>query len=101
LATLRAGVAALEGRNQDAVIAYQEAARTWRERGWLPGLAYNQLEAAMLLGADEPLSTIAAKEARDVLTRLAAEPLLARLEEATRATPQPRSTRTKAASPAT
>jgi hypothetical protein len=35
-----------------------------------------------------------------VLTRLGAEPLLVRLDEATRATPQPRSTRTKAASPA-
>ena len=100
LATVRAGVAALEGRNQDAVIAYQDAARVWRERGWLPGLAYNQLEAAMLLGADEPLSRVATREAREVLTRLGAEPLLARLEEATTAAPQPRSTRTKAASPA-
>ena len=98
LSTVRAGVAALEGR-PEAQAAYQEAARIWRERGWLPGLAFNQLEAATLLGTDEPRGQTAAREAREVLTRLDAAPLLERLERATAAPARPRRIRTEAALP--
>ena len=81
-ATVRAGLAALEGRREDAVGGYQEAARRWRDQRWLPGLGFTQFEAALLLGPDEPLGQLAAQEAREVFTRLGATPLLERLETA-------------------
>ncbi len=87
LATVRAGVAGLEGRRQDAVAGYQDVVRVWRERGWLPGLAFAQLEAAMFLGQEDPLGRAAAEDARDVLTRLGAAPLLARLDAAVQTAP--------------
>ena len=87
LATVRAGVAALAGRRPEAVTGYQEAARAWRDKRWLPGLGFTLLETVALLGHEDALARSAVQEAREVFTRLGAAPLLERLEAAASAPP--------------
>ena len=87
LVTLRAGLAALEGRRADAIAGYREALRGWRgarlcvRRGdgrARPGDPPRPDRARDGRGA-RPRSRLA----RETLTRLGATPLLARLDEAT------------------
>jgi tetratricopeptide (TPR) repeat protein len=81
--TMRAGIAALEGRMADAAAGYHDAARRWRELGVDWDLALCDLDAVRFLGeADHRLSREAADEARQIFTRLGAKPFLARLEAA-------------------
>ena len=87
LVTLRAGLAALEGRRADAIAGYREALRGWRGLGCAFDEALAALDLAILLAPTEremPEAPAAIETARETLTRLGATPLLARLEAAAR-----------------
>ena len=91
--TIQAGIAALDGRHADALAAYREAFRGWRELGVPWDQALTAIDALTLLGPDEPELLAAAEDARAILARLGAEPILARLE----ATMEHRASRASAA----
>jgi hypothetical protein len=81
--TLRAGIAALEGRRADAVAGYREALRGWRGLGLAFDEAMAALDLAVLLAPTEGEMAEAAaviEAAREALRRLDARPLLTRLE---------------------
>jgi class 3 adenylate cyclase len=83
--TLRAGIAALEGRRTESVSGYREALRGWRQIGCVFDEAMAALDMARLLVPTEhemaeALAVIAT--ARDTLARLGARPLLGRLDAA-------------------
>ncbi len=82
--TIRAGLAALEGRTSDAIAGYREALRAWRSLRLVWDEALVALDMAILLGPDEPEAAAAAEVARDTLVRLDARPFLARLDQALR-----------------
>jgi len=76
----RAGIAALEGRREDAVAGYREAFEAYRGFGYDFALAQLQLDFIRLLGADAPGAQAAATEAREVFTRVGAAPYLELLD---------------------
>ena len=78
--TLRAGIAALEGRRPEAVTLYREALRAWRDMRlqWEEALA--ALDMAIVLGPTEPGVVAAAAAAREIMERLGAQPFLERLD---------------------
>ena len=80
--TLRAGIAALEGRTADALALYRDALRNWRSvhAGWDEALT--GIDMAMLLDPAEPEVAAAIKSTRETLARLGAKPYLARLDAA-------------------
>ena len=82
LVTLRAGIAALEGRVDDSRIHYRDALTRWRElrQEWLEALTC--LDLVSLLGPDDPDAPAAADRAREVFERLGARPFLERLDAA-------------------
>ncbi len=89
--TVRAGIAALEGHRTDAIAAYREALRGWRQLGLAFDEALATIDLAILLAPSEREMAEAAsliEAARETLTRLGAAPLLARLE-ATKAVAPP------------
>ena len=77
--TAEAGLAALEGRPEQAVDCYQGAIEAWRALDVTLDLALCELDLALLLGPDSPASS-AAKEARDIFTQLGAASYLDRLD---------------------
>ncbi len=90
--TLRAGVAALEGRRVDAVAGYREALRGWRQLGLAFDEAMTSLDIAILLAPTEremAEAPAAIEFARETLTRLDARPLLERLESTSGAAAAP------------
>jgi hypothetical protein len=81
--TLRAGLAALEGRRADAISGYREALRGWHALGCAFDEALAALDLAILLAPGEREMAEASSvvdSARETLTRLGAGPLLARLD---------------------
>ena len=79
-ATLRAGIAALDGRTADAVVAYRDVLGAWRDLGLqfdeaLAVIGMGQLLDREATGVAEGLAV-----ARATLTRLRAAPFLRRLE---------------------
>ncbi len=80
--TAEAGIAALEGRPDDAAEIYRDAIERWRVLESVLDLALCELDLVLLLGSDHPDATVA-KEARDILTQIGAMPFLQRLNEAT------------------
>jgi tetratricopeptide (TPR) repeat protein len=78
------GLAALEGRLDEAAAGYAAAFELWRELDNPLELALTELDCVVALGPDHP-SAVAAKESADLLVELGALGYLARLE-ATRAT---------------
>jgi tetratricopeptide (TPR) repeat protein len=80
--SLRAGVAALEGRSAEALALYRDALRSWRDLGLAWDEALTAIDMATLLDPSEPEVRAAADSAREILTRLGARPFLARLEAA-------------------
>ena len=80
--TAEAGIAALEGRTDEAAEIYRDAIERWRTLESALDLALCELDLVLLLGADHPDATVA-KEARDILTQIGAKPFLQRLNEAT------------------
>ncbi|MDP9483328.1 MAG: AAA family ATPase, partial [Chloroflexota bacterium] len=90
LATLRAGLAALEGRRADAVAGYREAVRGWRQLGLAFDEAMATLDLAILLAPTEremAEAPAAIEWARETFTRIGAQPLLARLDATRGAAP--------------
>jgi len=85
--TMEAGLASLEGRRDDARVAYAEAQRELRELGVIVPLAMCQLDL-VVVGAMEPAERQrAADEARATFERLGMRPYLERLERALAAKP--------------
>jgi tetratricopeptide (TPR) repeat protein len=85
LTTLRAGLAALEGRRAEAVTGYRDALRGWRQLGLAFDEAMATLDLAILLAPTEremAEAPSAIEWARETLTRIGARPLLARLDAA-------------------
>jgi hypothetical protein len=88
--TLRAGVAALEGRFADSLADYREALRSWRELGTVFDEALAACDMAHLLPASRTVPDLkdAVDEARATLQRLGAAPFLERLEASLVSVPQ-------------
>jgi class 3 adenylate cyclase len=85
-ATLRAGIAALEGRRSDAVAGYREVLRGWRGLGAAFDEAMAALDLARLLGPTDrelPEAAPAIEAARATFQRLGARPLVDLLDGAT------------------
>ena len=80
--TLRAGLAALEGRPSEAHARYAEAQQGLLDRGIAFEAALVGIDMATVLGPDDPEATRAAAEASSILARVGAQPFLARLEAA-------------------
>jgi class 3 adenylate cyclase/tetratricopeptide (TPR) repeat protein len=80
--TLRAGMAALEGRAGDALSLYRESLRAWRDLGLPWDEALCALDLVSFLDPTEPEVRAAAEVARAVLVRLRAMPFIARLDAA-------------------
>ncbi len=92
LLTLRAGVAALEGRRAEAISGYREALRGWRQLGVAFDEAMAALDMAVLLAPTEremPEAASLLEDARATLTRIGARPFLARLESLSVVTADP------------
>jgi class 3 adenylate cyclase/tetratricopeptide (TPR) repeat protein len=78
--TLRAAVAALEGRTADAIALYRDALRRWRELGIVWDEILTSIDMATVLDPTEPEVREAAGLAREQLVRLRARPFLERLD---------------------
>ena len=85
LATLRAGIAAREGRRAESASAYREALRGWRQLGLAFDEALAALDMALLLDPSEPDLRALVDTGRETLRRLGARPLLDRLDAITAA----------------
>jgi len=86
----RAGIAALEGRREDALAGYRDARGRYRDLRLGFKLACVSLDMVVLLGLDDPEVRSAADEARTTFERLGARPYLDRLEAAVQSTVQTR-----------
>jgi class 3 adenylate cyclase/tetratricopeptide (TPR) repeat protein len=80
LLAIEAGALALEGRRDEAVERYQEAARRYREMRLAFDGAVIRLDAARVLGIGTPEGRAAADEARSVFERLAARRLIEQVD---------------------
>ncbi len=80
--TIRAGLAALDGRPDDAVRAYRGVLGRWRDLGLPLDEAFTAIEMATLLDPATPEVAAAAERAREILVPLRAQPFLDRLEAA-------------------
>jgi hypothetical protein len=81
-ATIRAGIAALEGRTDDAGRLYREAIRAWRELGQPWREALTAVDMATLLDPADPAVRDAAAAGREILVRLRAAPFVDKLDAA-------------------
>ena len=79
--TVEAGVAALEGRVEEAAETYREAIEAWQALECTLDLALCELDLVLLLGPGVPNDS-ATKEAREIFTHLGARPFLERLNRA-------------------
>ncbi len=79
-AALRAGIAAVEGRTEEALAGYRAALAGYRELGLPFDVAMTGLDMAALIGPREPAVVAAAADARTTFAELGAAPLLARLD---------------------
>jgi len=80
--TIRAALAASEGRRTEALGSYRDALRRWRELRLVFDEALCVIDMATVLDPAEPEVRAAADAAREILTRLGAKPFLARLDTA-------------------
>lgn len=80
--TTEAGLAALEGRFDEAADVYRDAIERWRAVDSVLDLALCELDLVQVLGAGHVDATVA-KEARDVFAQIGARAMLDRLDEAT------------------
>jgi class 3 adenylate cyclase/tetratricopeptide (TPR) repeat protein len=78
----RAGIAALEGRRDDALLGYRDASARLRAIKVDLDLATVTLDAVRLLGANDSTLAAAAEEARVVFDRVGARPYLELLQAA-------------------
>jgi class 3 adenylate cyclase/tetratricopeptide (TPR) repeat protein len=87
-ASIRAGLAALDGRPSDALALYRDALRRFRDSGLPLDEAFTAIEMATLLDPAEREVRGAADAAREILIRLGATPFLARLDAAVSRQPE-------------
>ncbi len=78
----RAGIAALEGRVDDAIAGFREALSRLRSEGSDFEVARISLDFVLLVGAGHPATREAAAEARAIFERVKARPYLERLDAA-------------------
>ena len=84
----RAGIAALEGHQTDAIEGFLDALRGFPEVGYEFEVARVALDFVLLLGPDIPEARLAGEQARTIFQRVGAKPYLERLDAAmARATP--------------
>ncbi|MGH2407685.1 MAG: adenylate/guanylate cyclase domain-containing protein [Candidatus Limnocylindrales bacterium] len=81
-AVIRAGIAALAGRPDEALVEYRPALRTWRDLGCVWDEALCAIDMALLLDPGNSEVRATAESARQILGRLGAQPFLERLESA-------------------
>jgi class 3 adenylate cyclase/tetratricopeptide (TPR) repeat protein len=81
-ASIRAGLAALEGRTTEALSLYREVLQAWRDLGLAWDEALTGIDMAILLDPADPDVRAAAASASEILVRLAAAPFIARLDVA-------------------
>lgn len=74
--TIRAGIAAIEGRSVEALALYREALRLWRDLGLAWDEALCGLDMAILLDPADPEVRAAADSAGEILARLGAKPFI-------------------------
>jgi hypothetical protein len=89
--TLRAGIAALEGRRTESITMYREALRGWKQLGCAFEEALATLDLARLLAPTEremAEAAAAVSTARQTFERLGARPLLERLVTGPAAIPE-------------
>ena len=79
-ASLKASMAALDGRTAEALGLYREALRNWRTAGGVWDEALTGLTMAQLLDPAEPEVAAAIDSTREILQRLKAKPYLERLD---------------------
>ena len=77
--SLDAGLAALEGRREEAATAFREAASALRDLEATLDLGLSQLVHAVLIGTGDPVARAAADEARAIFEQIDSPPLLERL----------------------
>jgi hypothetical protein len=82
LLTIRAGLAALEGRTAEATSLYRDALRAWQALGLQWDEALCSIDMVTVLDPSDPEVRAAAESATSILTRLGATPYLARLSNA-------------------
>ena len=82
LMTVRAGITTLQGRRADAMSLYRDSLRSWRELGLAWDEALCGLDMVLLLGPDDAEVRAAGEVSREILARLEAVPILARLDAA-------------------
>jgi tetratricopeptide (TPR) repeat protein len=80
--TLRAGIAALEGRSGEALALYRDALRGWRATHALWDETISGIDMAELLDPSDPEVAAVIELTRATLERLRAKPYLERLEAA-------------------
>ena len=80
--SIRAGIAALEGRTSEAIAGYRAAVAGWRELGLPWDEALTEVVAARVLGTGDPEIAAIADAARDILSSLGAVRMLAILDAA-------------------
>jgi class 3 adenylate cyclase/tetratricopeptide (TPR) repeat protein len=81
-ASIRAGLAALDGRPAEALPLYREALRVFRDSGLPLDEALTAIEMATLLDPADPEVRAAVDTGREILVRLGARPLLEQLDAA-------------------
>ncbi len=79
---MEGGIAAAAGRTEDALVAYRDALRQWRDLECWFDLAACELDFVHFVGGDGPDVSAAADEARSIFSRLGAPDFLRRLDEA-------------------
>ena len=77
-----AGIAAIDGRQAEALGLYRDALRRWRDLGFVLDEAFTTLDMALLLDPTEPEVAAAASAGRDIFVRLGMRPFIDRLDEA-------------------
>lgn len=80
--TLRAGIAAFEGRENESIALYREAIRSWRDLGMVWDEALTGIDAAEVLEPSVPKVGEIVASTRGILERLGAKPFLSRLDAA-------------------
>jgi hypothetical protein len=81
-AVLQAGIAALEGRTDEALAGYRDALRTWQDLGCVWDEALVGIDMAILLDPAMPEVRAVGAAARDILVGLKAKPFIEKLDEA-------------------
>lgn len=79
---IRAGLAALDDRLDDALPRYRDALRAWRDLGLAWDEALTGIDMATLLDPGDPDVRAAAGRSREILVRLEAAPFIERLDAA-------------------